>query len=61
MCGGRCNRAYEILRKMVPTTRHTVAPDICRVESYITCHFIYGAESDRPREGSHSCATDAAA
>ena len=46
---------------MVPTTRHAAAPEIYRVEPYVACRFIYGPESDRPGEGSHSCATDTAA
>ena len=46
---------------MVPTTRHAAASAIYRVEPYVACQFIYGPESDRPGEGSHSWATGTAA
>jgi cellobiose phosphorylase len=59
--GGRGDKAYEILHKMLPTTRHEKAPDIYRIEPYAACQFIYGPESDRPGEGSHSWATGTAA
>lgn len=59
--GGRGDKAYEILEKMLPTTRHQADPDIYRVEPYVACQFIYAPESDRPGEGSHSWATGTAA
>jgi cellobiose phosphorylase len=59
--GGRGDKAYEVLRKMLPTTRHEAAPDVYRVEPYVACQFIYGPETDRPGEGSHSWATGTAA
>ena len=58
--GGRGDKAYEILRKMSPITRHEVDPDIYRIEPYVACQFIYGPETDRPGEGSHSWATGTA-
>jgi cellobiose phosphorylase len=59
--GGRGDKAYEILHKMLPTTRHEADPDLYRIEPYVACQFIYGPESDRPGEGSHSWATGTAA
>ncbi len=59
--GGRGDKAYEILRKMNPTTRHEADPDLYRIEPYAACQFIYADESDRPGEGSHSWATGTAA
>jgi cellobiose phosphorylase len=35
--------------------------EVCRVEPCIACQFVYGPESDRPGEGSHSWATGTAA
>jgi cellobiose phosphorylase len=35
--------------------------EVYRVEPYVACQFIYGPESDRPGEGSHSWATGTAA
>jgi cellobiose phosphorylase len=35
--------------------------EVCRVEPYVACQFIYGPESDRPGESSHSWATGTAA
>jgi hypothetical protein len=35
--------------------------EVYRVESYAACQFIYGPESDRPGDGSHSWATGTAA
>jgi len=59
--GGRGDKAYEILHKMLPTTRHQADPDVYRIEPYVACQFIYAPESDRPGEGSHSWATGTAA
>jgi cellobiose phosphorylase len=59
--GGRGDKAYEILRKMLPTTRHAADPDVYRIEPYVACQFIYAPEADRPGEGSHSWATGTAA
>lgn len=59
--GGRGDKAYEILHKMSPITRHVAAPDVYRIEPYVACQFIYGPESDHPGEGSHSWATGTAA
>ena len=58
--GGRGDKAYEILHKMLPTTRHEADPGRYRIEPYVACQFIYGPESDRPGEGSHSWATGTA-
>ena len=59
--GGRGDKAYEILRKMSPITRHEADPDLYRLEPYAACQFIYAPESGRPGEGSHSWATGTAA
>ncbi len=59
--GGRGDKAYEILHKMSPITRHEADPDLYRVEPYVACQFIYGPESSRSGEGSHSWATETAA
>lgn len=59
--GGRADKAYEILKKMLPTTRHEADPDLYRIEPYVACQFIYAPESGRPGEGSHSWATGTAA
>jgi cellobiose phosphorylase len=58
--GGRGDKAYEILRKMSPVTRHEADPDLYRIEPYAACQFIYAPESGRPGEGSHSWATGTA-
>jgi len=59
--GGRADKAYEILKKMLPTTRHEADPDLYRIEPYVACQFIYAPESGRAGEGSHSWATGTAA
>jgi len=59
--GDRGDRAYEILHKMMPATRHAAAPEFYRVEPYVACQFICGPESDCPGEGSYSWATRTAA
>ncbi len=59
--GGRGDKAYEVLHKMLPTTRHQADPERYRIEPYVACQFIYAPESDRPGEGSHSWATGTAA
>lgn len=58
--GGRGDKAYEILHKMLPTTCYRRDPELYRIEPYAACQFIYGPESDRPGEGSHSWATGTA-
>lgn len=58
---GRADKALEILTKMSPITRHAADPDLYRIEPYAACQFIYGPESDRCGEGSHSWATGTAA
>ena len=58
---GRGDRAYEVLRKMSPITRHEADPDLYRIEPYVACQFIYAPESGHPGEGSHSWATGTAA
>jgi cellobiose phosphorylase len=58
--GGRGDQAYQLLHKMLPTTRHEADADRYRVEPYAACQFIYGPETDRPGEGSHSWATGTA-
>jgi cellobiose phosphorylase len=57
---GRGDKAYEILKKMLPCTRHEADPDLYRIEPYVACQFIYAPESGRPGEGSHSWATGTA-
>lgn len=57
---GRGDKAYEILNKMLPTTRHEVDPKLYQIEPYAACQFINGPESDSPGEGSHSWATGTA-
>jgi cellobiose phosphorylase len=59
--GGRGDKAYELLDKMSPVTRHLADPDLYRIEPYAACQFIYAKESDRYGEGSHSWATGTAA
>lgn len=59
--GGRGDKAYEVLHKMLPTTYHERDPELYRVEPYVACQYIYGPESDRPGEGSHSWSTGSAA
>jgi cellobiose phosphorylase len=58
--GGRGDKAYEIVKKMLPITRHRADPDLYRIEPYVACQFIYAKESGRPGEGSHSWATGTA-
>jgi cellobiose phosphorylase len=57
---GRGDMAYDVLNKMMPTTR-AADPERYRIEPYVRCQFIYSDESDRPGEGSHSWATGTAA
>jgi cellobiose phosphorylase len=59
--GGRGDKAYELLDKMSPITRHEADPDLYRIEPYVACQFIYAREADRYGEGSHSWATGTAA
>ncbi len=59
--GGRGDKAYELLDRMSPITRHEADPDLYRIEPYVACQFIYSRESDRYGEGSHSWATGTAA
>jgi cellobiose phosphorylase len=58
--GGRGDKAYEIMRKMSPVTRHEADPDLYRIEPYVACQFIYAKESGREGEGSHAWATGTA-
>jgi cellobiose phosphorylase len=57
---GRADKAYEIIKKMLPSTRHEANPDLYRIEPYVACQFIYAKESGRPGEGSHAWATGTA-
>jgi cellobiose phosphorylase len=57
---GRGDKAYEIVRTMLPSTRHEADPDLYRIEPYVACQFIYAQESGRPGEGSHAWATGTA-
>lgn len=57
---GRADKAYQILRSMLPCVRHAEEPDIYRIEPYVACQFIYADEADRPGEGSHAWATGTA-
>ena len=58
---GRGDKAYEILRQMLPCVRHEEAPDTYKIEPYVACQFIYAPQSDNPGEGSHAWATGTAA
>lgn len=58
--GGRGDKAYEIVKTMLPTTRHEADPDLYRIEPYVASQFIYAKESGRPGEGSHAWATGTA-
>ncbi len=57
---GRGDKGYEILKKMLPCTRHEADPDLYRIEPYVAPQFVYAKESDRPGEGSHAWATGTA-
>lgn len=57
---GRGDKAYEIMKKMLPPTRHEATPDLYRIEPYAACQFIYAPESGNAGEGSHSWATGTA-
>ncbi len=58
---GRGDKAYEILHKMLPATRHEADAKRYRIEPYAACQFITAPESGLPGEGSHSWATGTAA
>ena len=58
---GRGDKAYEVLNKMSPITRHAADPDVYKIEPYVACQFIATPESGYPGEGSHSWATGSAA
>jgi cellobiose phosphorylase len=57
---GRGDKGYEIIKKMLPCTRHEADPDTYRIEPYAAPQFTYAPESDRPGEGSHAWATGTA-
>ncbi len=57
---GRGDKAYEILKTMLPPTRHAAEPERYRIEPYIAPQFICAPESDNPGEGSHAWATGTA-
>jgi cellobiose phosphorylase len=57
---GRADKAYAILKTMLPSTRHEREPDRYRIEPYVACQFIHAPEADRPGEGSHAWATGTA-
>jgi cellobiose phosphorylase len=58
---GRGDKAYEILRQMLPCVRHEADPDVYKIEPYVACQFIYAPQTDSPGEGSHAWATGTAA
>jgi len=58
--GGRGDKAYEILKQMLPTTRHEADPELYSIEPYVACQFLYAPGTDNPGEGSHSWATGTA-
>ncbi len=58
--GGRGDKGYEVLKKMLPCVRHEADPDLYRIEPYVAPQFTYAPESDRPGEGSHAWATGTA-
>ncbi len=57
---GRGDVGYNVIKKMLPCTRHEAEPDTYRIEPYIAPQFTYADESDRPGEGSHAWATGTA-
>ncbi|MCC5843584.1 MAG: hypothetical protein JJU05_04970 [Verrucomicrobia bacterium] len=57
---GRADKGYEILKKMLPCTRHEAEPDVYLIEPYVAPQFTYANEADRPGEGSHAWATGTA-
>ncbi len=59
--GGRGDKAYELLHKMLPPTRHEADPELYAIEPFAACQFIYAPESGNAGEGSHSWATGTAA
>ncbi len=58
---GRGDKAYEIIKTMLPPTRHEADPDTYMIEPYVAPQFTYAPQSDRPGEGSHAWATGTAA
>jgi len=60
LAAGRADKAYEILKKMLPCERHQADPQRYAIEPYVACQFIYAPESEAPGEGSHAWATGAA-
>jgi cellobiose phosphorylase len=57
---GRGDKALEIIKTMLPPTRHQADPDLYRIEPYVAPQFTYAPQSDNPGEGSHSWATGTA-
>ncbi len=57
---GRGDKGYELIKTMLPTTRHEADPEGYRIEPYIACQFIYAPQADNPGEGSHAWATGTA-
>lgn len=60
LVAGRGDKGYEIIKTMLPCTRHEADPDVYRIEPYVVPQFTYAPQSDRPGEGSHSWATGTA-
>ncbi|MFP4053022.1 MAG: GH36-type glycosyl hydrolase domain-containing protein [Phycisphaerae bacterium] len=57
---GRGDTGYDVIKKMLPCTRHEQEPETYRIEPYIAPQFTYADESDNPGEGSHAWATGTA-
>lgn len=57
---GRGDVGYNVIKKMLPDTRHEADPDTYLIEPYVAPQFTYADESDRPGEGSHAWATGTA-
>jgi cellobiose phosphorylase len=57
---GRGDKAYEIMRQMLPNVRWAEDAENYMIEPYAACQFIYAPQTDHPGEGSHSWATGTA-
>ncbi|MGE4488785.1 MAG: hypothetical protein AB7E95_04475 [Kiritimatiellales bacterium] len=57
---GRGDKAYEIMKTMLPNVRWAEDAENYMIEPYAACQFIYAPQSDHPGEGSHSWATGTA-
>lgn len=60
LVAGRADKAYDLLRRMLPSVRHEADPDRYAIEPYVAPQFTYAPEADNPGEGSHAWATGTA-